>query len=223
MLRSVVNGGDTALRANSFIIRCSDMDAQIIRTSKFLSKVLRHKPESIGLTLDAHGWAVVDELLACAARARVLLTRALLERVVAENDKQRFAFNDDRSKIRANQGHSIPVDLQLEPQTPPEILYHGTAQKFLPRIRASGLLPRGRNHAHLSRDTTTAKRVGARHGEPAVLKVNTGEMFKRNFLFYCSANGVWLTERVPPEYIEFPPEEKADDSGRVDAQDTRIC
>jgi putative RNA 2'-phosphotransferase len=184
------------------------MSQNIVRYSKFLSKVLRHKPQSIGLALDANGWANVDELLACAQRAGVHLTRELLERVVAENDKQRFAFDDAHTKIRANQGHSIQVDLQLEPQTPPDILYHGTAQKFLPSIRAEGLKPLNRNQVHLSADAVTATKVGARHGEPVVLMVKAREMFQQSFLFYLSANGVWLTDRVPQEFIEFPIEQE---------------
>lgn len=180
------------------------MDQTLVRCSKFLSKILRHKPHTIGLLLDANGWADVGELLVSAQRANVPLTRELLERVVAENDKQRFAFNADGTKIRANQGHSIRVDLQLPPQTPPDILYHGTARKFLEAIRAEGLKSRGRNHVHLSLDATTARQVGARHGEPLVLRVRAGEMHARDFIFFLSANHVWLTERVPVEWIDFP-------------------
>ncbi len=180
------------------------MKSELVRLSKFLSRVLRHSPRSIGLTLDENGWADVEELIACAPRAHVTLTRELLEWVVAENDKQRFSFSPDRAKIRANQGHTVRVDLQLEPQAPPEILYHGTAQKFLKHIRAQGLLPGKRMHVHLSRDAETATRVGARHGAPVVLRILAAEMYARNFIFYCSANGVWLTERVPCEFIEFP-------------------
>ena len=179
------------------------MDQTLVRYSKFLSKILRHKPHTIGLRLDANGWVDVDELLAAAQRAHAPLTRELLERVVAENDKQRFAFNADRTKIRANQGHSIRVDLQLPPQTPPDILYHGTAQKFLAAIRTEGLKPRGRNHVHLSSDAMTARKVGARHGEPLVLRVRAGEMHACGFVFFLSVNQVWLTERVPVEWIDF--------------------
>ena len=180
------------------------MDVKLVRTSKFLSKVLRHQPQSIGLTLDENGWANVDELLAGAQRKHVPLTRELLEQVVAENDKQRFAFNHDHTKIRANQGHSVQVDLQLEPQAPPEILYHGTAEKYLRGIRAEGIKARNRMHVHLSRDAETATRVGARHGKPVVLLVRAQKMHAAQYAFYLSANGVWLTEQVPPEFIEFP-------------------
>lgn len=180
------------------------MDQTLVRYSKFLSTVLRHKPQRIGLTLDANGWANVDELLACAPRAHVFMTRAELERTVAENDKQRFAFNDDRTKIRASQGHSLRVDLQLAPQAPPAVLYHGTAQKFMASIRQQGLAPRKRNHVHLSRDAETARQVGTRHGEPVILLVHAQAMHAQGFQFFLSANQVWLTERVPVEWIEFP-------------------
>ncbi len=154
--------------------------------------------------MDAHGWANVDELLTGAQRAYIHLTREVLEEVVRENDKQRFAFSADGTKIRANQGHSIAVDLQLVPQTPPDILFHGTAKKFLPSIQRDGLKPRQRNHVHLSWNEDTAQRVGARHGEPVVLPVRAGDMHRRGFLFFLSANGVWLTERVPVEYLQIP-------------------
>ncbi|MDL1898423.1 RNA 2'-phosphotransferase [Anaerolineae bacterium CFX7] len=183
------------------------MEPQLVRLSKFLSRTLRHRPQAIGLTLDQNGWVQVDELLAGAARAHVPLTRELLERVVAENDKQRYAFNADHTKLRANQGHTVRVDLELAPQAPPEILYHGTSRKSLASIRAQGLHPGKRMHVHLSGDTATATRVGARHGSPVVLRVEASRMHAQNFVFYCAVNGVWLTERVPREFIGFPPEE----------------
>jgi len=173
----------------------------IVRLSKFLSRVLRHDPASIGVTLDAQGWADVEELLAGARRAGVPLTREALEQVVAENDKQRYALSDDGRRIRANQGHSIPVDLGLEPVAPPAYLYHGTADQFAAAIRRDGLLPRRRTHVHLSPDEETARRVGARHGRPVVLVVDAGRLHGDGHLFYLSANGVWLTDRVPPAYI----------------------
>jgi len=173
----------------------------IVRLSKFLSRVLRHDPASIGVTLDAQGWADVEELLAGARRAGVPLTREALEQVVAENDKQRYALSDDGRRIRANQGHSIPVDLGLEPIAPPAYLYHGTADQFAAAIRRDGLLPRRRTHVHLSPDEETARRVGARHGRPVVLVVDAGRLHGDGHLFYLSANGVWLTDRVPPAYI----------------------
>ena len=142
------------------------MDAKLVGMSKFLSLVLRHKPETIGLTLDANGWADVEELMERARQNGRPLTRPLLERVVAENDKKRFALSEDGTKIRANQGHSITVDLALKPQLPPETLYHGTASRFIASIRQQGLRPGSRQHVHLSVDEATATNVGQRHGKP---------------------------------------------------------
>jgi putative RNA 2'-phosphotransferase len=173
----------------------------VVRVSKFLSRVLRHAPESIGLTLDPQGWAGVDELLDGAKRAGVPLTPELLQQVVAENDKQRFTLSADGRRIRANQGHSIPVDLGLEPRQPPAQLYHGTADRFVADIRRDGLSPRRRNHVHLSPDEATATRVGARHGRPVVLVIEAALMHDAGHTFYLSDNGVWLTDRVPPEFI----------------------
>lgn len=180
------------------------MDRALVRTSKFLSKVLRHAPGSVGLRLDDAGWVDVDDLLAAAAGAGVALDRATLERVVAENDKQRFALSPDGRRIRASQGHSVPVELGLEPRTPPDLLFHGTADRNLPSIRAQGLVPGRRTHVHLSADAETAARVGQRHGRPVVLRVNAGEMHRAGHPFYLSENGVWLTAAVPPEHIGFP-------------------
>jgi putative RNA 2'-phosphotransferase len=171
-------------------------------TSKFLALVLRHKPDEIGLTLDPNGWADVEELLLrCNARGK-RVTRALLERVVAENDKKRFAFSDDGSRIRASQGHSVEVDLALNPLEPPELLFHGTADRNRNSIRAGGLHSAQRQHVHLSLDVATATKVGQRHGKPIILKVRAREMWKAGHPFYLSANGVWLTDRVPPEFID---------------------
>ncbi|ALK98168.1 RNA 2'-phosphotransferase [Massilia sp. WF1] len=177
------------------------MKDQIVATSKLLSYVLRHRPDSIGLALDAHGWAGVDELLACLDAHGKRIDRALLERTVAGNDKQRFAFNDDRSRIRASQGHSIAVDLQLREAEPPAVLYHGTASRFLKSILAAGLRAGGRQHVHLSADVATAMRVGARHGFPAVLAVDAARMHADGLAFYQSDNGVWLTGEVKPTYL----------------------
>jgi len=174
----------------------------VVATSKLLSYVLRHRPDSIGLALDAQGWTGVDELLARLAAAGHKVDRALLERVVADNDKQRFAFSGDRSRIRASQGHSVAVDLALAPAEPPEVLYHGTASRFLKSILATGLRAAGRHHVHLSADIHTAKRVGARHGFPAVLRVDACRMRAEGIVFYCSDNGVWLTDAVPPRYLD---------------------
>jgi putative RNA 2'-phosphotransferase len=173
----------------------------ISATSKLLSYVLRHRPDSIGLTLDAHGWADVGELLACLAAQGKAVERALLERVVAENDKQRFALSEDRSRIRASQGHSIAVDLQLRAAEPPAVLYHGTASRFLKSILATGLRAGARHHVHLSADRDTATRVGARHGFPAVLIVDAARMHADGIDFYQSDNGVWLTGDVKPAYL----------------------
>jgi putative RNA 2'-phosphotransferase len=180
------------------------MDKKLVRISKFLSLVLRHKPETIGLSLDRGGWARVDELIAAANRAGMPLDQASLQQVVEQNDKQRFAFSDDGLRIRASQGHSLPVDLGLKPLVPPQLLYHGTATRFLNSIRRQGLVPRGRTHVHLSPDEPTAVRVGERHGKPVVLRVQAGRMHRDGFRFYLSANGVWLTQKVPVEYLVFP-------------------
>jgi putative RNA 2'-phosphotransferase len=173
-----------------------------VKTSKFLSLVLRHQPGKIGLTLDAQGWADVDELLTKANQHGVKLTRPMLNEVVSQNDKQRFAFSADGTRLRANQGHSIKIDLGLEPIAPPEYLYHGTATRFLAAIRQHGLLRGKRDYVHLSPDEATARQVGARHGEPIVLVVKAGEMHAAGFTFFRSANGVWLTGYVPSEYFE---------------------
>jgi putative RNA 2'-phosphotransferase len=181
------------------------MEAHLVRFSKFLSLVLRHKPEEIGLTLDAQGWADVADLIERANQRGVPLTRELVERVVATNDKKRFALSADGAKVRASQGHSVAVDLGLEPRQPPEVLFHGTATRFLAGIAAKGLLPSGRQHVHLSPDEATAVTVGRRHGKPVVLRVRAGEMYRAGFPFYLAANGVWLTERVPLAFLDFPP------------------
>jgi putative RNA 2'-phosphotransferase len=173
----------------------------IVVASKLLSYVLRHRPDSVGLALDAHGWADVGDLLACLAAHGKPVDRALLDRVVAENDKQRFAFSEDGARIRASQGHSIAVDLQLRAAEPPAVLYHGTASRFLKSILASGLRAGARHHVHLSADLATATRVGARHGFPAVLAVDALRMRADGIAFYESDNGVWLTQAVQPKYL----------------------
>ena len=171
------------------------------KMSKFLSYVLRHAPESIDLSLDATGWVGVDELLAAAQRHGKVLSRAELEYVVANNAKKRFAFSADGLRIRANQGHSVEVDLAYAPAEPPEMLFHGTATRFLESIRRTGLLKQARHHVHLSADEATALAVGQRHGKPVVLRVFAAQMRAGGFVFFKSANGVWLTETVPPQYI----------------------
>ncbi len=180
------------------------MNDKFTSTSKFLSYVLRHNPGEIGLLLDTNGWVAVDELIEKAAKHGRSLTRPLIEQVVTTNDKQRFALSTDGSKIRANQGHSIEVDLALQPQTPPEILFHGTATRFLDSIRQQGLIPGSRQHVHLSAEEATAIKVGQRHGRPVVLRVKAGEMARSGHAFYQSENGVWLVECVAVEFIEFP-------------------
>ncbi|MEX3017916.1 RNA 2'-phosphotransferase [Gymnodinialimonas hymeniacidonis] len=175
------------------------MDAQLAKISKFLSFVLRHKPDAIGLSLDPEGWADIDELL---QKADIEITRAQLESVVKTNDKKRFAVSDDGLSIRANQGHSIEVNLGLEPVEPPDVLYHGTATRFLEQIKAEGLLPRSRQFVHLSPDVATATSVGKRHGKVVVLTVQARALHDQGHAFYRAENGVWLTKFVPPESIQ---------------------
>ena len=169
-------------------------------TSKYISLILRHKPEVIGITLDEHGWANVDELIEGVSRTHKL-DMAILEQIVAEDEKQRYSFNEDKTLIRANQGHSIPVDVELEEQQPPEILYHGTGEKYVASIDAHGLIPKSRLYVHLSRDEETANKVGSRHGKPVIYKVNSGDMYRDGYKFFCSVNGVWLTNEVPVKYL----------------------
>lgn len=188
--------------ANSGMTTASRMARDKIQTSKFLSLVLRHRPEHIGLMLDESGWADVGQLIERAAAHGVVLTRELIVEIVAGSDKQRFALDAAGGRIRANQGHSVDIDLGLEPTEPPAILFHGTATRTVPAIRSEGLKPGNRQHVHLSRDEATAIKVGQRHGRPVVLRVFAGKMWEQGAPFYCSANGVWLTPAVPPEFIE---------------------
>ena len=174
-----------------------------VRLSKFLSLVLRHQPEHIGLVLDENGWADVDVLIERAAAHGVTLTRELIAEIAATSDKQRFALDAARRSIRANQGHSVDIDLGLEATEPPAVLFHGTAIATVPAIRREGLKPGERQHVHLSPDEATAVKVGQRHGRPVVLRVFAGKMWGQGTPFFCSANGVWLTPAVPPEFIEF--------------------
>ncbi len=180
------------------------MKRDLVAVSKFLSYVLRHRPQHIGLVLDAHGWAAIDELIRLAPKAGRRLTRELIEEVVRSNDKQRFSISDDGTRIRASQGHSVSVDLALSPAEPPTILYHGTVLRNISSIKQHGLERRQRHHVHLSSDERTARSVGARHGEPLVLRIRAGAMFHEGYLFYLSDNGVWLTDNVPVRYIMFP-------------------
>ena len=170
-------------------------------TSKFLSLVLRHKPETIGISLDEHGWAEVDRLIAGIAKTREF-HMGLLEEIVRTDKKQRYSFNEDKTRIRANQGHSIPVDVQLEHVEPPEFLWHGTGEKYVASIKKTGLIPKGRLYVHLSSDPKTARDVGRRHGKPVVCRVLAGRMQEEGCPFFRSKNGVWLTEKVPAKYLE---------------------
>ena len=178
------------------------MDRRLVQISKTLSKHLRHKPEALGLNLETGGWVDVDALLGALARKGFSLSREELDQVVAQNDKQRFSFDPTRTRIRANQGHSVEVDLELMPLEPPETLYHGTHDAALETIFRHGLQRMSRHHVHLSMDTQTAVRVGSRRGKGVILRVRALEMHRAGFVFYCSDNGVWLTDHVPPTYLE---------------------
>ena len=176
-------------------------EKQIKGISKFLSYILRHNPQSIGLELDKEGLANVDELIAKSKTDYSVLTKELLAIVVDTNEKRRFAFNDDRSKIRASQGHSINIELNLEAQEPPAFLYHGTVEKFMDVIKTEGLKKMDRQHVHLCADRDTAITVGNRKGRPIVLVINSGQMHQKGYSFYLSTNGVWLTDHVPVLFI----------------------
>lgn len=173
------------------------------RLSKFLSLILRHQPEKLGVTLDANGWGSVPEIIRKMNERGMNVDLEQIIAVVKNNDKQRFSLSDDHRRIRANQGHSIPVNLELQPQEPPAFLFHGTATKNLASIRANGLSPGNRQHVHLSWDEETAVKVGQRHGKPVVLKVRAGDMHREGHVFFLSENKVWLTGLVPPGYLEF--------------------
>ncbi len=178
------------------------MNKTLLHTSKFISLVLRHKPEEIGLQLDEHGWADVEELIEKINRKGGKLDREKLNEIVATNEKKRFAFNDNKTKIRASQGHSIEVDVQLEAVAPPEFLYHGTAEQNVDSILAQGLLKGNRLHIHLSDNYQTAIQVGQRHGAPVILLVNAKAMSEAGIPFYLSVNGVWLVENhIAPQYL----------------------
>jgi putative RNA 2'-phosphotransferase len=177
-------------------------ETRLVKISKYLSKHLRHQPERLGLTLAPGGWVSVEQLLRACARHQFSITHDELNEVVARNDKQRFSFDETGTLIRANQGHSVPVDLQLEPIAPPEMLYHGTGQRSVEAILREGLRKMNRHHVHLSPDMETALRVGRRHGIPVVFKVAAQRMHQAGSVFYCSANGVWLVDQVPPHYLE---------------------
>lgn len=180
------------------------MDEFLIRVSKFLSFVLRHQPEAIDLELDSGGWAYIDDLVEKSAESRRPLTAELIREVVEKDEKQRYALSDDGQKVRARYGHSIPIDLGIDPVEPPEILYHGTASRHLGPIHMNGIVRGGRQYVHLSPDIETATEVGRRHGQPVVLEVMAGEMHRDGIQFYPTESGIWLTHDVPPKYIRFP-------------------
>jgi len=172
--------------------------------SKYMSYLLRHRPDAAGLTLDVEGWVVLDDLLDAIRRKWPTADLALFERVVAENDKTRFVVDRERNLVRAAQGHSVQVDLGLPRLVPPELLYHGTATRFLESIRQQGLIRGRRHHVHLSSDETTAAAVGGRHGRAVVLTVRAGRMHHAGIPFFRSENGVWLVDAVPVDYLIFP-------------------
>jgi putative RNA 2'-phosphotransferase len=176
----------------------------LVPKSKFLSLILRHKPDTIGISLDPQGWADVEELLAGVNQAGTYLDRELLREIVATNQKKRFAFNADETMIRANQGHTYPVELGYTPTPPPDRLYHGTATRFLEAIRQTGLQKGKRFYVHLSTDPETALLVGQRYGKPEVLTIEAARMHQDGFRFYCPTQGLWLTDAVPVRYIRFP-------------------
>ena len=184
----------------------------LTKVSRFISLILRHKPEEAGITLDKHGWANVNELIEGVSK-KYPITMDILEEIVRTDDKQRYSFNEDKTLIRANQGHSIKVDVELEEVEPPEFLYHGTAPKYRESIEEIGLIPKSRLYVHLSTDIVTAYTVGERHGEmPIVYRVRSGAMYRTGYKFYKSINGVWLTDKVPAEYLVCSVEGKATDA-----------
>lgn len=172
----------------------------LTKLSKYLSLILRHNPGAAGIELDEHGWAEVDALIKGIAKNNEF-TRAMLEEIVRTDAKQRYSFNEDKTLIRANQGHSVPVDVELSQRVPPEYLWHGTGEKYVASIDIQGLLPRTRLYVHLSKDVETARKVGQRHGRPVLYKVLSGAMAAAGYKFYLSVNGVWLTKRVPVAYL----------------------
>lgn len=177
------------------------MPPRTIELSKFLSFVLRHKPETIGLTLDSQGWAAIDDLIAKSKAAGTQVSRDDLLHILKTSDKKRFSISEDGLRIRAAQGHSVSVDLGLSAQEPPAVLYHGTATRFIDSILREGLKPQARQHVHLYADEATARCVGLRHGKATTLKVDALRMHVRGFKFYLADNGVWLTDQVPPEFL----------------------
>ena len=171
------------------------------RISKFISLILRHNPAVIGITLDSHGWADADELINGVSK-KYPIDREILSQIVADDKKARYSFSEDGKYIRANQGHSINVDVELQEKDPPEILYHGTGEKSVSSIEAQGLKPQTRLYVHLSLTPEDARKVGQRHGKPVIYSVKSGEMSRAGHKFFISANGVWLVKNVPAEFLE---------------------
>lgn len=171
------------------------------KLSKFISLILRHKPEEIGITLDDFGWAKVEDLINGINNSGRKIDMEILEEIVRTDNKQRYSFNEDKTKIRANQGHSVPVNIKFRELEPPNTLYHGTATKAIEGIKQQGIKSMSRLYVHLSKDFETAKQVGERHGKCVVLIINAERMYKDGIKFYLSENGVWLTEYVDPKYI----------------------
>ena len=173
-------------------------------TSKFLSFVLRHEPQAIGITLDSEGWADISALIDGANKSGKSMDRDLLQQVVETSDKKRFSISEDGLRIRAAQGHSTnSVAISYPEKVPPKFLYHGTATRFLESIQQGGLKPQERQHVHLSEDEHTAIAVGQRYGKPAVLKIEALQMYRQGSKFLQAENGVWLTESVPTPFINF--------------------
>ena len=174
----------------------------LVKIGKYISLILRHKPELIDLKMDEHGWVDVDELLKGINKSGRFINKEILDLIVKTNNKKRYQYNNDHTKIRANQGHSIKVDVDLQEKKPPDILYHGTAKKNLDKIKESGIRKMNRLHVHLSKDIETAVKVGKRHGQPVVLIINTKAMVKDGYKFYYSYNGVWLCDDIAYSYVE---------------------
>ena len=181
--------------------RRNEEKMSLAEISKFMSLILRHKPQVIGIELDEHGWANVEELIAGISKSHKF-NMEMLEQIVETDSKQRYSFSEDKRLIRANQGHSIPVDVELEECVPPEYLWHGTGMKYVESIDKEGLIPKSRLYVHLSKDVETAEMVGKRHGKPVIYRVLSADMQKDGYIFYLSKNGVWLTKKVPVKYLE---------------------
>jgi len=179
------------------------MDKEYTQLSKFISLILRHKPEIINIQLDEHGWCNIEELIEKINAHGKYISMDILEEIVSKDNKQRYTFNEDSTKIRANQGHSIDVDVEIKEEVPPEFLYHGTVERFIDSIKAMGLKKMQRQHVHLSAEMETAKVVAERRGSPRILRICSAKMYKDGYKFYKSKNNVWLTEAVPEEYIVF--------------------